>query len=156
MATSRWTTARKVARWGLSTARQWRLKHSASTIASDVVEDSLFAAAARTFMAQVGAGMVTTLEWSTALTGTDMLRLNVDFRSWCRSTERSHLSLGSQPLNGLSFTSAASLTTLVSSAVQRSLAETHALGLLFGALMANGLEGVSATTAVDLDRYHAG
>ena len=146
MTTGGWAVARKSAwRWA-STARQRCLENGPSTVTGDVVEESFLATSAHPLVAQICAHVIPAPEWPTALARADMLSLHVSIDPWYCYTKRLHFTLRSLSFDCLALACAASLTTLVTAAVQCGLAQSHALRWLLSALMTDSSKSVAAAT----------
>ncbi|MCJ1247015.1 hypothetical protein MMC30_004226 [Trapelia coarctata] len=116
----------KSARRRSSTTGQRRLKNCSSTMTGNFVEDSLATAATRSFMTELWAWMIPAFQGSTTEPSADVFSLETVVKPWC-STKGTQLSLRSQPFRCFTLSLATVLAALMSAAIERGLADAHAL-----------------------------
>ena len=151
MTASGWSSTSKVAWRRSSSTGQWRLQNGPTAIARHVIKDRLFATITWPFVAELGTGMVPTLELSATNLGADMLRLNIVVERSRDSTKRFQLPSGRLALDGFPLAGTASLTTLMAATIEIRMTDSHALGWLFGSLMTDRVEMVAPASASDID-----
>lgn len=126
MATTLWSFAFKSAGRRSRATWQRRLKNGSSTVAGNLVENSLTTASARAFMTKFWAWMIAAFQYSTTKPSTDVFSLEAVVVPWC-STKRTQLSLRCQPFRCSTFSLTTMLATLVSPAVERGFTDAHTL-----------------------------
>jgi len=140
---------RKCARWWLRSARKRSLQDRSPTVATEIFENSFFARVTRSFVAEIWTRMIAALETSATDFRADMLSLDTVVDESCSNAKWFELALCSLTLNGLAFSGAASLTTLMSTTVERCFTGPRAVWWLFRALMTDSIEAIAAASARD-------
>jgi hypothetical protein len=118
-------------------------------VATELVEDGFSACATRTFMAQLHAAMlwITTFQLAATIASTNVFSLEIVARTARCCIQRSRFAAIRLTLGSFTLTGTTSFATLVTSAIERNSADTHALRSLFGALVTNGCGSGAITPA---------
>jgi hypothetical protein len=123
MTTCLYALAIVITDWRFRTASDWGFCAGSTAVAIEILKGSLPTAAAGAFVTKLGAGVIATFEGSVTNASADVLRFELLVP---RSSiiERLQFPFQSLPFNSLTFSRAASFSTLVASAIYRGFTDS--------------------------------